>query len=80
MFITTLKSVDTGLKNQVDALEEAGVISAGEAGSGEGIATGLATGRLDVAWLNSRRDDVTWGLERALVRRAGEIVGGRGGG
>lgn len=81
-YFSTLSSIEVGLRRQVYALEEAGLVQEGQekdarrAKSSEGgFETATGGGPLDPSWLNARADKgIEYKLERELVDQAKEFL------
>lgn len=83
-FLTTLHGVDVGMKRQVLALEEAGIVrlSSSQKDPGSTAKSSLRpngvglVGHLDVGWLNSRGTQVERDMEAELWSEAREFLEG----
>ena len=83
-YLTTLQTVDVGLKRQIWGLEEAGIIvekkvrETQEPRTGEKIEKEIegGTGKLDIGWLNSRSGKVGRDNEAELWKKAREFLEG----
>lgn len=87
-YFATLSSIEVGLKRQVYALEEAGLIQPGEerdAKKGKAVlerpVTGAGVGQLDSSWLNAMANNgVQDGLQREILKEAKEFLSAAKGG
>lgn len=80
-YFSTLSAIDVGLRRQIYALQEAGLIQEGTAKDARDALARSDTrsvgesGGLDASWLNSRaKDKVGKGMEAELWERAGQLV------
>jgi Mediator complex protein len=81
-YFTILSSIDVRLRRQVYALQEAGLITEGDAkdakkgasAAGAGVGGSAGGGQLDLSWLNSRGDQVEKDMEREVWRKAREFI------